>query len=223
MPSRKDTIKRAVEINEARENAPFNGVLGSPPDWFPDWHVTEFRRIRNNLLDTPHYGEIITPEKAVEWLNEWASMHQQSGVNSHSVPIELQDSIGKLSHYRFAASLPEIEGLRLLAGELAVRGQAMSQGGSAKKGNEYEPKASIRKICTQIESQKLNDVLDFLRSADQCADFYESTTNPIGVQFIGVDDEAETIEYLKRGQLPDNPKTWAFRTLKNYLSQIKKD
>lgn len=111
--------------------------------------------------------------------------------------------------------------------KFAIKGVGFSSGGTPKKGKEYEPKASIRKICAKIQSHKFDDVLDSLRGedseiAEQCKDWYESTSDPIGVLFTGVDDKEEVISYLSRGELPDAQKQLTFRSLRNILSRIKK-
>ena len=112
---------------ESRNSVPFNGVLGSPPKWFPEIHAKEFTRLRDQILNTPFYEKKITHEQVVAWMDEWRDMHQQDGVISHSVPIELQEIIRKLSQYRHAVSLGGIEGLRLLGGEKAVMGLSYSK------------------------------------------------------------------------------------------------
>lgn len=105
---------------------------------------------------------------------------------------------------------------------LVKRGVPFSKAGSQKKGREYEPKSSIRKICTSIQSTKFDDVLNELRDADKCADLYESTFDPIGVLFTAVDDDTQTISYLLRGELPDNQKQITFKRLWGILTEIKK-
>jgi len=95
-------------------------------------------------------------------------------------------------------------------------------GGSTKKGKIYEPKNSIRKICKEISSTKFEDVLEALMDAELCIDWYESTSDPIGVLFTGVDDSTKVISYLSRGALPDEQKQIKFGTLRNILSKINK-
>jgi len=107
--------------------------------------------------------------------------------------------------------------------------KSLSKGGKAKRGKEYEPKASIRVICDLIQSRSFTDVLEFLKNEDgQCDDLYHSTDTPINVMFLGVYDidssekkKRETIEYCKRGDPQVPPKSIAFRTLRNILSEIK--
>lgn len=97
------------------------------------------------------------------------------------------------------------------------------KGGTAKKGRPNKLTASITIICKEINSTQFDRVLDFLRDADTCADLYESTINPIGVRFEGVDDDTEQIYYTLRGENPDKIKMISFKTLQNKLSKIKKN
>jgi len=109
----------------------------------------------------------------------------------------------------------------LLAGKVAKKGLSFSSGGGAKRGREYEPKASIRTICNQIGSFEFEKVMGFLRDEDCCDDLFHSTKSPINSQF-GVDDDENVIYYTPRGSSPDQQKKITFSRLRNILSAVKK-
>ena len=111
---------------------------------------------------------------------------------------------------------------RVSSNEIKKLRKSFHSGGARKKGKEFEPKASIRKICAKIESTKFDDVLDALRDAERCLDRYESTSAPTGILFMGVDDEMKVISYLSRGMSPDKQSQITFGTLRNILTAIKK-
>lgn len=111
---------------------------------------------------------------------------------------------------------------RVSSNEIKKLRKSFHSGGARKKGKEFEPKASIRKICAKIESTKFDGVLEALKDAEICADWYESTRAPIGILITGVDDEKKTISYLPRGNLADKQKTIKFARLRGILTEINK-
>ena len=221
------SVEEIAELGriKAKVYTSYDGVLGLLPDWVPKFHQDDFRRIREKLLNTAIHGEPLTAAQVIEWMDSHSVMTgSPSGVYQRVsvIPIKLHQDIGRLSFYRDVVALGKKKGLVLLAGEKAVKGEDFSSGGANKKGKEYEPKASIRKFSEQINSTEFSEMLNALKDADQCRDLYESTNNPIGVLFTGVDEESEVILYLPRGQLPDNQKQITFGRLRNILSEIKK-
>ncbi|SEF42761.1 hypothetical protein [Nitrosomonas ureae] len=100
--------------------------------------------------------------------------------------------------------------------------ELFKKGGSRRKGKIYEPKASIKIISKNIHSTKFDDVLDELKDADKCLDYYESTSNPTGVLFTEVDDDAEIIFFMKRGDKPNAQKKLNYKRLRDILTEIKK-
>jgi hypothetical protein len=215
------TIREILESNFNEHEQPFNGLMGNLPDWVPEPVKTRFYDCRRKLQTQYPISQII------EWMNQCDALAEisKSGLNDaisfYYPPPEVEDEAQFLARVRLAVSLEETEGLRLLAGELAVKGRRFSRAGATKKGREFEPKASIRKICTKIASTKFDDVIRALRDADRCADWYESTIAPIGISITGVDDENEMIFYLRRGKLPDKQKTIKFARLRDILTEIK--
>lgn len=221
-----------MEQTYKERNSPdYDGVLGLPPDdWVPEWAINSFRHYRNRLLDVRGY----TPSDLIKMIDQYRiyffekdrdpSKFRFPTVYPNGENVDLycfQDEIGFLSWLKYCVDQGPENGLKLLAGGFAAKGWKFSPKKSPRKGKEYEPKKSIRKICKIIGSSKFDDVLDALRDADFCNDRYESTRDPIGVLFTGVDNDTKTISYLKRGDLPNNPKQRSFKRLENILSELK--
>lgn len=148
-------------------------------------------------------------------LSEAANRRIDSTIKAHW-EIERYESERKM---RFQ----EVE---LMAHEIALqhieRSVLFKKGGSRRKNKIYEPKASIKTICKKIHSTKFEDVLEILRDAEKCNDWYESINDPIGVLFAGIDDDAEIIFFLKRGDKPDSQKQLSYKRLRDILTEIKK-
>ncbi len=221
----KSDIKAAMELLKWRDSQPYDGVFGQLPKWVPDERRDEFCRIRNKLLDTEIDGQKVSVKEIIQWIinfNKLKNLRESTAFcRGGYIPPEVWSDVSYLALIHEAISLGEEKGLPLLVDKKAIKGTKFSSGGTPKKGKEYEPKASIRKICTRIDSTKFDDVVDVLRDADQCLDWYESTKEPIGVFFTAVDDDDEVISYLSRGALPDKQKQLSFKRLRDILTDIK--
>jgi len=221
----KSDIKAAMELLKWRNSQSYDGVLGQLPKWMPDERRDEFCRIRNKLLDTKIDGQKIGVKEIIQRIISFYklknSRESTAFCRGSYIPPEFWSDVSYLTLIHEAFSLGEEKGLPLLADKKAIKGKKFSSGGATKKGKEYEPKASIRKICTRIDSTKFDDVVDALRDADQCLDWYESTKKPTGVLFMAVYDNEEVISYLSRGALPDKQKQLSFKRLRDILTDIK--
>ncbi len=222
----KSDIKAARELLKWRDSQPYDGVLGQLPKWVPDKHKDEFCRIRDKLLDTEIGGQEVSVKEIIQWVIDFYKLQnvRESTVfyRGGYIPPEFWSDVSYLALINRAVSLGEENGLPLLVDKEFIKGKEFSSGGAPKKGKEYEPKASIRKVCEEIDSTKFEDVLKSLRDVEQCLDWYESTKSPIGVLFTGVYDNEEVISYLLRGTLPDNQKQLSFKRLRDILTEIKK-
>ena len=232
------TVDDVAKAIKEREIPKYDGVQGEPPEWVPEWAVLYFEGYRDRLLSDRGF-EVSALLKLIEqYRKEYFREEYTDGVlfpyfryfrcpktypNGQSVdPHCFHDEIGFLTWIRWCVGQGKEKGLEILGGGFAVSGVKFSSGGSPKKGKEYEPKKSIRKICEFIGSSKFDDVLDKLRDAEFCMNRYESTRDPIGVLFTGVYDGTETISYLKRGALPNRQKQIGFKRLKDILDELKK-
>lgn len=167
---------------------------------------------RNKILDAiaEDFGLPVT-----EWgISEWKAVAQT--ILTEKVELGLRHKVAT----KAGRELWDIKDLLTTENKLLLK--QYRSGGTPKKGKEYEPKTSIRKICEHIKTFGFEDVLNALRDADLCLDWYESTTDPTGVLFIGVDDDEEEICYLRRGALPDNQDKITFKRLRDTLTEIKK-
>jgi hypothetical protein len=197
-------------------------IYGELPSWFPAPRREHAERIIVQLLNNS-----FSPE-------EIAGYVENEFTGKRFVPGTVKDSsaflhaVNELAHIKYALSTSKEECLELLAGGQAVKGVQFSAGGKPKRGKEYEPTTSIRKICALINSTNFDCVLEALSDAERCGDWYESTKKPIGVLFTAVDTDEATeiakrkIYYLPRGAKADAQKSLTFARLRNILTKIKK-
>lgn len=215
---------------EKWENADYDGIKGFPPPWVPEPFRDKFSTQRLLLLLDVQGNKATYAEINSRFTDLVEKKH-------HAIVLALlkdkkpyDDSLHYLVDFYKAVKLGKTEGLRKLAGEKSAKGEKFSSGGTSKRGKEYEPKLSIRRICKEINSTKFDDVLNFLRDGKQCAgvfdpqnsaDLFELTENPTGVLFTRVYDDRKVITYVKRGDSTDNQKQITFRTLRNILAKEK--
>lgn len=124
--SRKDSVRAAIEAQEARTAAPYDGVLGLLPEWVPEWHQLEFRTTRNRLLDRRSDGDPPTVAQIVTWMDEYAAIQQLADSEAiyHSIPVDIWSEISVLAGYRFVVQQGEDKGLLMLGGKSAIVGRA---------------------------------------------------------------------------------------------------
>jgi len=112
-----------LDEEERRDSLPFNGVMGAMPEWVPEPSKDEFRRTRNSLLN--NYSE----NQIIKWINEYKMMVEATDeIFTPKITYEhsLQPQIERLFILSYAVELGEIEGLRYLAGDVAVMGKRKS-------------------------------------------------------------------------------------------------
>lgn len=97
------------------------------------------------------------------------------------------------------------------------RAQIFPTGGSSKKGKEYEPKASIRKVAEQIGSRGRDAVLAYLDNEKNCENIYQAGA----VMFDGMDKEKRLLFYFDSERDPDVRQELKFKRLSTILSEIK--
>jgi hypothetical protein len=204
-------------------------------DWFPQPSIVFYRILLQKLFTyfRHRWPNDFEPCMLRQWVNTAKEFYyadptnpDAGNIDRSTFPLDLHPldtvPIYELARVEYGAGLPKILALEFMAGGTAARGARFSDGGASKKGKEYEPKRSIRTICEKLDSYEFNKVIAFLRNADECADFYESTTAPIDVQIDSVEDGKEVIRYRRRGIPPSNkPQTLTFGRLRNILTEIK--
>jgi hypothetical protein len=150
------------ERQNARNEQPYDGVLGRLPQWAPEWHQKQFKATRNRLLDNGVDGKPLSPYIVQGYIK----IYTELGVTRDStiekpgeqtdgpewIPPEVMEHVGYLAHLRWAISLGEERGLQELSGKMAVRGAAYTQrtkrGGE--KGAEAKREKSDAKKIVQI-------------------------------------------------------------------------
>ena len=130
---------------EHRESLPFNGLMGAMPSWLPEPFKNEFRRTRDTLLN--NYSE----NQIIKWIKEYKMMVDAPyGVSTPNISYEisLQNQIERLFILSHAVELGEIEGLRYIAGGLAVMGSSYSK--------EQSKRAKEPRKLTSSQIQSIN-------------------------------------------------------------------
>lgn len=118
-------LRRARQALAWRCEQPYDGVFGVLPAWVPQPRRDDFTRTRDRLLDEQMYGECVTPQQILGWMNTYAAAGE--GVDG-GWPDERGDEIGRLVNFRYAVSLGEKKGLMELGGVDAVRGRKLTDG-----------------------------------------------------------------------------------------------
>lgn len=211
------TIRELLESNFNLHEQAFDGLMGKLPDWVPEQVKTHFYDCRRKLQTQYPDSQI------VEWMNQCDELTEisKNGLNDaisfDYPPPEVEDETKSLARVRYAVSLEETEGLRELAGEQAVKGKKFSSAGSSKKGREYEPKKSIRRVVQKLGKRNSDEVLMFLEDAENCELIYQDG----GVMFDGVDKEKKILFYYDSNSDPDKRQELKFKRLGVILSEIK--
>ena len=100
-------ITYSYEIQEERNSAEYDGILGRLPEWAPEPVHNEFRRVRNFVLDGWGYD----PGTAVEWLKMFHSENHYSDIfqipatypNGQNLDaLFWMDKLGYLAHIQWA-------------------------------------------------------------------------------------------------------------------------
>jgi hypothetical protein len=95
---------------------PYDGVVGSLPDWIPRGINGEFVRIRNNLLRSSICGEQITPALVLTWIDRYARLGETD--EDEYIPSEVFEVVGQLARWRYAVQIGQQkgpqEGLKIL-------------------------------------------------------------------------------------------------------------
>lgn len=143
-------LKHSSQLHEWRNSQPYDGVAGQLPEWAPEWHKNEFRKIRDKLLDTPLYGEEVSRENIIRWMDDYCALDglQEGASWGGFIPPEVWGDVGYLAHIRYSVSLDEEKGLLLLAGDDAVSGLRSRQG--YKKRDEYQDKKDFQTIAKRL-------------------------------------------------------------------------
>jgi hypothetical protein len=113
-------FERLGQLTAKRDTEPYDGVLGVLPEWVPQWHQDQFRKVRNELLDR-QWPDGFRPSGADvrRWIDAYAALGDSQ--NEAYIPEEVCEKVGYLAHLRWAVSLGEEQGLSVLAGPPIAR------------------------------------------------------------------------------------------------------
>jgi len=108
----KQWLDRQEQWKKGAARAPYDGVLGTLPDWIPRGINSEFVRLRHNLLGDSVCGEKITHALALAWLERYTTLGE-TGRDTH-IPQEIFEVIGQLARWRYIVNLGPKKGLKEL-------------------------------------------------------------------------------------------------------------
>jgi len=122
-------VRDDYEHHEARNAMPYDGILGSLPEWVPKPIQRYFERYRNLVIDTWGYK----PVKAVKILDQfhessWLLGYSEKYPDGRDIDFAFFSTIiGYLYQLRWALELPTEDALSLLSGEFAKSGYRSSK------------------------------------------------------------------------------------------------
>ena len=94
----REDIKAAIDKTTRRSDAPYDGLLGTLPEWLPPKLQKQFYEIRRHLLDT-------NSEENVR-----AYLQKRGASSLDFTPPELDEYLDTLLYIKYIESLGEIEG-----------------------------------------------------------------------------------------------------------------
>lgn len=156
-----------------------------------------------NKFGSPFVLATLVLSEAAEGRVESATLAYR-GVQLESKKISMRQK--KATHDLIKIMLPHVD-----------RAQKFPTGGRSKKGKEYEPKASIRKVTNILVKRSREAVIEYLKNEENCEKIYSAG----GVMFDGIDKEKKIIFYFDSKIDPDIKQELTFKRLSNILYEIK--
>lgn len=92
---------------------PYDGVLGSLPDWMGPEIQGEFTRVRNNLLRSNYAGLKVTPELARLWVDRFCRLGEVDP--PEHIPDHHYHQVEQLAHWRWVYSQGQAKAETLIA------------------------------------------------------------------------------------------------------------
>lgn len=118
----RSTITHAFDLVKARSLVPYDGVLGTPPEWVRDPFRRQFEWERARLLHE------YSPEKILEFMEAQREASQPGVKSVKHTPRKIRASIDFLYRIQRAVEAGEEKGLIMFAGEDAERGAKVLKG-----------------------------------------------------------------------------------------------
>ncbi|MET0014475.1 MAG: hypothetical protein ABW088_12560 [Sedimenticola sp.] len=157
--SLRDAIERSLDQLSERHRMTFDGVLGEPPKYIPEWAEQQFYSIRNRLLDIRGYES----KTLIKLMDKYQSafLTQSEKPESFSIPFSYPngqaidiycfiDEIGFLAWLRWCISQGEKECGRLLGKGFY---QERKKGADKTNGKIY----ASREYCIAVAREKWDE------------------------------------------------------------------
>ena len=177
--------------------APYDGIVGSLPEWFPKGIKVDFARLQYNLLGGKIEGTVVTPPLALTWIDRY----DEAGY----IPSEVFEVVGQLARWRWIAGLGQKRGLR----ELGVPSPKFL----GRKPGARQPE-TVYLVCLR-KKYPHESAADLYRTLRVIAQYPTGPKNPTpGECPFTADWRGSDLVVLKRG------KPYRERAFRNTLSQI---
>lgn len=164
-------LEREAQKHKKRRAAPYDGVMGEPPEWVPEWHQVEFIRLRNELLDYGVCNTRVTPEQVLKWLDAWAQIREIKGdeiLPPPYIPSEVSKTVEYLADLRFAVSLGKQKGLEFLTGPAHAKYAMMGKNFS--RNQSEKAKKPRGKVSDDGKTMTINEIIGQLTRSPEHID-----------------------------------------------------
>jgi hypothetical protein len=210
-------ILATQERVDARNNLPYDGIMGSLPEWAPGPIQEQFEIARNRVIDSWQY----TREQALEWLDRFTDTDLEweypakypNGLDID--PRFIASTFGFLAQLRWAANLPVESAMYILAGEYSVRGYRNAKNLKKSKSN---PTTLSSLVAHTFSS--LTELRGEYPSSDEVLDALETYDRPGNPVVERVNKEWDEIVWC---DLRDRPKTITIQHFRNLVTDAKKE
>jgi hypothetical protein len=200
-----DWLNRTEEWEAKAARLPYDGILGTLPEWIPRGINSEFVRIRNNLLSDTIAGTRVTHALALEWINRYALIGETD--EDGYIPTEVFEVVGLLTRWRYIVSLGSEKGLQ----ELGVPSAAFL---GRKHGGFARETLYLVQLRKKYPHEPADDLYRTLRQIAQTPSSARNPTPetcPFNAEHVG-----GKLEVLKRGKL------YSLGAFRNAISDLDK-
>lgn len=123
-----DIVEQTYKALRGRDAHNYDGILGLPPKWVPEWALNQFRNYRNRLIDVREYEPsnllaLVTRYRICFFEDKNPAGFQFSTTYPNGQSIDLycfQDEIGFLAWLKYCADQGPEMGLGLIGGGFAA-------------------------------------------------------------------------------------------------------
>jgi hypothetical protein len=158
-----DTAKKKAKVNMKQLKGKYNGVIGEPPEWLPDYLKEQFISIRSELLNK------YSPEQILQYMQAQEETLNVSGaISNPTYPFKINSLLDSLIDIKNISNMGKDKGLEACFGKESQKTfQSNTQSNIAKK-----PRPNIlRMLVVQVLQKKLKasykEVKQELKNNDQ--------------------------------------------------------